>query len=112
LSHALQMLFLLADLLFGKALAPVDIPGIEHEANSPAQDWEDRPEEAVQVGHRPDDYDESVDQAVDEQVRAEVAALLQPLDRLIPQGGTLGHIVESHDPTSSVLTVGAALREA
>src|SRR5262245_18247928 len=103
-------MFLSADLLLGKALAPVHVPGIEYQANSPAEDWKDRPEEAVQIGHRPDDYDESVDQAVDNQVHAEVAPFLEPLDRLFAQGGMLRHFAIRHG--SHLLSLEARFRDA
>src|SRR5918996_1678260 len=73
---------LAADLVLGYRPAAVDVPGVCRNADSPAHDRKDRPEEAA-VGDRPDDHQHRVDRDVDEQMGAEVALLLQALDRLV-----------------------------
>src|SRR6266849_9119384 len=47
-------------------------------------------------GHCPDGHGEPVDQAIDQQMHPEVAPLLQPPDRLVPERGTICHIVGCH----------------
>src|SRR5215471_809409 len=71
---------LVLDLLFAEALVVEGVPCVHDQPDTPEDDREDRPEEAL-PGHRPDPDDEAVYQGEDQQVGVEVAALLQPLDR-------------------------------
>src|SRR5262249_35544322 len=71
---------LVLDPLFAEALVVEGVPCVHDQPDTPEDDREDRPEEAL-PGHRPDPDDEAVYQGEDQQVGVEVAALLQPLDR-------------------------------
>src|SRR4029450_13256133 len=65
---------------------PVDVPGVEHQADAPAQHREHRPEEAG-PGQRPDDQQRAVDEHVGAQVRAEVPLLPRTDGRLLAGPG-------------------------
>src|ERR1044071_6679575 len=78
--------YLLLDVGFGDLAAPVDVPGVHHQADPPAADDEHRPEEGVRTGECPDRHDKGVDEEVDQQVAAEVTALLQPVHREVVRG--------------------------
>src|SRR6516165_8906970 len=80
LTASLEAPDLVLDPLFAEALVVEGVPCVHDQPDTPEDDREDRPEEAL-PGHRPDPDDEAVYQGEDQQVGVEVAALLQPLDR-------------------------------
>ena len=61
-----------------------NVPGVGAEADAPAEDREDRPEE-VAARERPDRDEERVHEHVHEDMRGEVALLLEANDRLLAQ---------------------------
>src|SRR5918995_1589255 len=80
LSHPLHLPL---DLLLADR-RPVDVPGVEHQADAPGQHREHRPEEAS-PGQRPDDQQGAVAEQIREQVRAEVPLLPKTDGRLLAQ---------------------------
>src|SRR5262249_15933321 len=68
----------LVDLVLCELVAPPDVPGIHDDTDSPADDRKYRPEEPG-GGHGPDRDQKGVDHHINQQVRPEVTAFLQPL---------------------------------
>ena len=79
-----QALHLGLDLFLGRRIDDVGVHGVRHDADAPAGDREDRPEEACSR-HGPDQDEHPVDEHVDEQMDAEVGLLLEPAERSAAQ---------------------------
>ena len=63
-----DVVYLATYLLIGELLVAEGIPPIEHDGDSPADNWEDRPEERVHVTDRPDDDKEPADHHIEQQM--------------------------------------------
>src|SRR5436190_24074811 len=78
---------LAADLALGDRAAEVNVPGVEHHAETTAERDPQRPRVPTVRAHRddrPDAPDDRIEGQVDEQVGVEVAPLLEALQRLLP----------------------------
>jgi hypothetical protein len=73
---------LLADPVLGQGLAPVHVPGVQHQPDAPEEQRERRPEE-ISARERPGPDQGGVHHQIDEQVYAEVALLLEAGDRSV-----------------------------
>jgi hypothetical protein len=89
----------------------VGVERVEQQADAPAEDREDGPEQATARRHEPDDRQHAVDEQVGVEVVAELGPLLEPFDReaaqlLVRTGGGADRVVRrdrvvgGHGPTS------------
>src|SRR5215211_3031113 len=88
-------------------MTEVDVPGVEDQADAPAESEPQRPgKPAMRAGpdDRPHAPDEDVDGGIDEQMRVEIAPLLQAPHRLLPaallaRGDDFIELRVSHGPS-------------